>query len=87
MEDHIDERALQAIERSELPYLLFAADVGLHFKLDPLTARRAIREGCLGPWILVDGEPAVTRDGMKEYLRIRMGQVEEENREVIRRGL
>ena len=80
-----DNPVVRAVERAELPYLLFPDDVALRFRVEPEEARQAIRAGLLGPWCLINGEPVVLRDQMKEHLRLRMAQRREVDKEVFPR--
>ena len=82
----IQDRVAQAVELAELPYILFPGDLALHLRLDPDEARAAIRQGLLGPWLLVHGEPVVLRDHLKEHLRLRMVQRRDADREVFPSG-
>ncbi len=75
-----------AVLRADTPYILFADDIALHFRLERGHALTAIRFGLLGPWFLVEGEPAVLRETLKEHLRLRMAQRSERDKELLDRS-
>ena len=75
--------AAAAIRLSETPYILFAEDVALHFRLEKGAARRAILDGRLGPWFRVNGEPAVLRDTVRIHLGLLTAQRDSADRELL----
>ena len=80
-------RAVEAAERAETPYILFPEDLALRLRLSVGYVRGAIRQGCLGPWLTIDGEPVVTRDSLKDHLRVLMSQRAGADRELLPIGL
>ena len=76
-------KAIDAAERAETPYILFAEDLARRLRLQLKVAEQALRQGWFGPWLLVNGEPAITRDSFKSHLRRRMAQASEADRELV----
>ncbi len=74
---------LDAVRRSEMPGVLFPADAAVHLGLTVDETREAMRDGLLGPWFSVHGEPAVLRESFREHLRLLTTQINEADREVI----
>ncbi len=77
-------QAVEAAERAETPYILFPEDLAVRLRIPVDFARSAIRDGRLGPWLTVGGEPAVTRDSLKESFNGRMSRSVDEDRELLR---
>lgn len=80
---NLDKGVLDAVLRAETPAILFPEDVAVQLRLQPTQARTAMRLGLLGPWFLVNGEPAVLRENLKEHLRLRTIQDRESDREIL----
>ena len=82
---HDVDRFAAAIERAEMPSILFTADIIRHFPRvqDEGAADAAIRAGLFGPWFLVAGVPAVLREDLREHLRLRTVQRIEAHKEVL----
>ena len=77
---------IRAVQRAEAPYVLFPDDISVQLGLKVDVAREAIRRGRLGPWFLVDGEPAVLRDTMRAHLVDRGAGRSDRGREVLLGG-
>ncbi len=76
-------RAARAIQRAEAPYILYADDVALYFRLDTAVSRNAIERGLLGPWFRVEGEPAVLRETLRQHLGLLTTQKVESHKELL----
>lgn len=74
---------IRAVQRAETPYVLFPDDISIQFRLEASIAREAIRLGLLGPWFLVDGEPAVLRDTLRAHLSSRCAARSDRGRELL----
>lgn len=83
MSKELIRRAVEAAERAETPFILFPEDLALRLRLSVGYVRDAIRDGWLGPWLTIEGEPVVTRDSLKEHLKIRMSQRSDADRELL----
>ncbi len=81
--NQVPDGVIRAVQRAETPYVLFSDDIATVFRLKPEQALTSIRLGLLGPWFLVQGEPAVLRDTLREHLRLRMAQRYEGDKELI----
>ncbi len=77
---------LRAIERAETPYVLFPDDIATSFRLAVPVARAAMRRGLFGPWFLLDGEPAVLRDHLRQHLTLRASGPSDSVKEVLPGG-
>ena len=76
-------KAARAIQRAEAPYILYADDVALYFRLDPEASRDAIERGRLGPWFRVDGEPAVLRETLRQHIGLLTTQRVDAHKELL----
>ena len=69
------------IRRAALPEIMFAEDVGLALNIDAVKAYAWLKTGRVGPFVTVEGNPAVRREDFMEMLSLR-GSTEGANREV-----
>jgi hypothetical protein len=83
MKDSTLNKVVEAATRAETPHILFAADLSLRLQVPEVQVRQAMLADLLGPWMTIDGEPAITRDAFVEHLRLRMGQTRREDRELL----
>ncbi len=79
-------KAVEAAERAETPYILFLEDLALRLRLEVDQVRTAILGGCLGPWLTINGRPAVTRDSLKQHLKACTGRHFIGDRELLSSG-
>jgi hypothetical protein len=77
-------RAAHAAERAEAPFVFFPDDLAVRFRLEPDEAIEAVRRGVFGPWFSVGGVPAVLRDSLREHLKLRMAQIDDDLKELMR---
>ncbi len=76
--------AVEAATRAETPFILFAEDLSLRLRLPLEQARSAILANHFGPWMTIDGQPAVTRDSFVEHVKLRMAQETLGERELLK---
>lgn len=75
----------RAVRRAEVPYILFPDDAAACLRLEVDEAREALRQGRLGPWFTVNGEPAVLREALRAHIGILTSQREGKHKEMLRR--